>query len=120
MTLDDCYRFSKQLEFEFELLEKLQGKEFEPYSLEVSSPGAKRPLIRDSHFKRFIGRKVEILLHTPIDSEKQKCRKRWKGVLMQRTPETTVIRVNIEDGCEELILENSRIKKATLIPRLPW
>src|SRR5436305_5754518 len=32
------------------------------YSLEVSSPGADRPLTKPSHFQRFVGRKVRVRL----------------------------------------------------------
>jgi ribosome maturation factor RimP len=33
------------------------------YSLEVSSPGADRPLTKPRHFRRFLGRKVRARLH---------------------------------------------------------
>jgi ribosome maturation factor RimP len=32
------------------------------YSLEVSSPGADRPLTKPSHFQRFVGRKLRVRL----------------------------------------------------------
>jgi ribosome maturation factor RimP len=35
------------------------------YSLEVSSPGADRPLTKPEHFRRFVGRKVRVRTRAP-------------------------------------------------------
>jgi ribosome maturation factor RimP len=32
----------------------------EQYSLEVSSPGPQRPLVKPAHFRRFVGRRVKV------------------------------------------------------------
>jgi ribosome maturation factor RimP len=37
----------------------------ERYSLEVSSPGAERPLTKPAHFRRFLGRRVRVRTRTP-------------------------------------------------------
>jgi ribosome maturation factor RimP len=37
----------------------------ERYSLEVSSPGAERPLTQPAHFRRFVGRRVKVRTRTP-------------------------------------------------------
>ena len=36
----------------------------ERYSLEVSSPGAERPLTKPAHFRRFVGRRVRVRTRT--------------------------------------------------------
>ncbi|MEE9385905.1 MAG: ribosome maturation factor RimP [Nannocystaceae bacterium] len=36
------------------------------YVLEVSSPGLARPLVRRSHFDRFLGRRAKVCLHPPL------------------------------------------------------
>ncbi len=36
------------------------GDLLEDYSLEVSSPGPERPLVKPDHFRRFIGRRVKV------------------------------------------------------------
>jgi len=51
-----CERVTRQLT---ELLEQ--------YSLEVSSPGPARPLVKPDHFRRFVGRRVKV--HTRSDHE---------------------------------------------------
>lgn len=40
------------------------------YSLEVSSPGADRPLARPEHFRRFAGRKAKVRTEVEIDGRK--------------------------------------------------
>jgi len=37
----------------------------ERYALEVSSPGAERPLAKPEHFHRFLGRRARLRLHEP-------------------------------------------------------
>ena len=49
VTLDLCERVTKQLP---EVREK--------YALEVSSPGAQRPLTKPEHFRRFVGRRAKV------------------------------------------------------------
>ena len=36
------------------------GELLEEYSLEVSSPGPARPLVKPDHFRRFVGRRVKV------------------------------------------------------------
>jgi ribosome maturation factor RimP len=43
----------------------LLGDLRERYSLEVSSPGAERPLTKPSHFRRFVGRRARVRLREP-------------------------------------------------------
>jgi ribosome maturation factor RimP len=49
VTLDMCERVTKRLP---EVREK--------YALEVSSPGAERPLTKPEHFRRFVGRRARV------------------------------------------------------------
>lgn len=49
VTLDLCERVTKHL-----------PAVRERYALEVSSPGAERPLTKPEHFRRFIGRRVQV------------------------------------------------------------
>src|SRR6476646_12280748 len=43
----------------------LLGDLRERYSLEVSSPGAERPLTKPSHFRRFVGRRARVRTRNP-------------------------------------------------------
>lgn len=48
----------------------LLGELREQYSLEVSSPGPKRPLLRPQHFARFTGRLARIRTKEPIEGQR--------------------------------------------------
>lgn len=50
------------------------------YMLEVSSPGAERPLRNDSDFERFKGRTVLLKTFSPVAGQKE-----WKGALLGQT-----------------------------------
>jgi ribosome maturation factor RimP len=49
VTLDHCERVTRRL-----------GDLRERYALEVSSPGARRPLTKPAHFLRFVGRRARV------------------------------------------------------------
>jgi ribosome maturation factor RimP len=55
VTLDLCERVTRQL-----------GDLRERYALEVSSPGARRPLTKPAHFARFVGRRARVRTRGPI------------------------------------------------------
>jgi len=49
----------------------------ERYALEVSSPGVDRPLVKPSHFRRYLGREVTVQTAEPLDG-----RRRFRGGLL--------------------------------------
>ncbi len=51
-----------------EVLEAIRGH----YTLEVSSPGLDRPLVRPEHFARFVGRSVVLTLAAPLEGGRRK------------------------------------------------
>lgn len=72
VTLDDCARVSRQLG---DILDASM-EDMGPYRLEISSPGANRPLGRPEDYERFGGEKVHIRTHRPLNG-----RKNFKGIL---------------------------------------
>ena len=70
VTVDDCGRVTRQLQFALEVENADYAR------LEVSSPGLDRPLRKEADFRRFAGQAVEVLLRQPF-----KGRKTWRGVL---------------------------------------
>ncbi len=56
VTVEDCARLSRRLE------ERLDMEDFihHRYTLEVSSPGLERPLVKEDDYLRFQGRRVKI------------------------------------------------------------
>ncbi|HET7658017.1 MAG TPA: ribosome maturation factor RimP [Bacillales bacterium] len=66
VDLDECTEVSEQLS------QKLDERNLieQAYFLEVSSPGAERPLKKEKDFREAIGKQVRITTYTKIDGEK--------------------------------------------------
>ncbi len=74
ITVDDCERVTRQLQF------ALQAEPLDYARLEVSSPGLDRLLRKPEDFRRFAGLAVDLTLRVPLEG-----RKRFRGEL--RAPE---------------------------------
>lgn len=70
--LEDCARVSRQISALLDVEDPIPGQ----YNLEVSSPGAERPLFTAAHFERAVGEKIRLRLALPQDG-----RRKFKGVL---------------------------------------
>jgi ribosome maturation factor RimP len=101
INIDDCERVSRQLSALLDVEDPLPGN----YRLEVSSPGIARPLFTLDHFRRFIGEKVSIQLHAPINN-----RRHIKGFLLEVENENVILSVDNE----KMSLPFSNILKANL------
>jgi ribosome maturation factor RimP len=71
ITVEDCAAVSNQLTRVF----MVENVDFE--RLEVSSPGLDRPLKTIADFEKFIGVRVKVRLHEPVDA-----RKRFDGAVL--------------------------------------
>lgn len=79
----------------------------EAWSLEVSSPGADRPLTKPEHFRRFLGRKAKIRTHEPIDGQRN-----FTGTLAEADDES----VAIDAGGQPVRIALTDIRRSNLIP----
>ncbi len=104
VTIDDCSKASRQIGAVLDVEDPLMSR----YDLEVSSPGADRLLVTPEHYQRFIGKRVRIKLHTPLDNN----RRNFTGQLLELTADA----VNIEVDGEIFTLNLSHIEKANLVP----
>ena len=77
------------------------------YRLEVSSPGADRPLFTPAHYRRFLARHVKLVLATP-----QSGRRRWTGIL--RGCDDGKVIIEVDDETRAIPLE--QVASARLIP----
>src|SRR5437763_12585344 len=77
MTVADCADISRSLSALLDVEDPIAGA----YTLEVSSPGVDRPLVRPEDYDRFAGFDAKIELAEPLDG-----RKRFRGRLLGRTP----------------------------------
>ena len=66
VTLGDCERFSKRLSVLLDVEDWIPVS----YTLEVSSPGLDRPLVKEADFQRFAGRLARVRTRCPIDGQK--------------------------------------------------
>ena len=77
------------------------------WSLEVSSPGADRPLTKPDHYRRFAGRRVKVRTHEPIDGQRN-----FTGTLTGADDEG----VSIETDGESVRIPLNDIRRSNLIP----
>ncbi|MGJ7921025.1 ribosome maturation factor RimP [Neobacillus sp. LXY-4] len=79
------------------------------YFLEVSSPGAERPLKKDKDFEKAIGKNVFIKTYEPIDGEKT-----FEGILSQFDGETVTVEVKIKTRKKSIEIPYAKIANARL------
>jgi len=99
----DCELASEQLSAMLDVEDLIPGS----YTLEVSSPGLDRKLVKASDFAHFAGRKARVVVREPVDDQK---------VLEGRLAgfEAGRVRIDLGDaGLRELELSN--IQKARLV-----
>ena len=80
------------------------------HSLEVSSPGPERPLVKPSHFERFTGRRARVSTIEPLDG-----RKNFTGTIAEAGENGIVIEI---DGQNHEIPYAS-IERSHLAPEIP-
>ena len=73
ITVDHCAEISHSVSALLDVADPIAGT----YTLEISSPGIDRPLVRTEDYDRFVGCKARIELARPIDG-----RKRFHGRLL--------------------------------------
>jgi ribosome maturation factor RimP len=78
----------------------------EAYSLEVSSPGPERPLVKPDHFRRFVGRHVRVRTRSEHEG-----RKSFTGELVGATEDQ--VTVAADDGV--VSLPYSDINRSNLV-----
>jgi ribosome maturation factor RimP len=62
IEVDDCETVSRQVSLILDVEDPLKNA----YTLEVSSPGLDRPLVKPEHFQKFAGELAKIVMHTHI------------------------------------------------------
>ena len=106
VDVEDCARVSRRLSAHLDEDDSLiRGK----CSLEVSSPGLERPLMKPEHFERFEGRVARVKTSQPIHGQRN-----FKGTIRGFVDGSIILE---EDG-EEKSIPFEDVVKANLIPRL--
>jgi ribosome maturation factor RimP len=84
------------------------GDLLDRYSLEVSSPGLDRPLTKPEHFRRFLGHRVSVRTHEPIDGQRN-----FSGELVAADE----VAVSLRDHAAEQAIPLASIRRSNLIPQ---
>lgn len=102
VTIDDCSDVSRELSTALDVEDPIPRS----YTLEVSSPGLDRPLVKERDFIRFSGKKARIRTRTDIEG-----RRNFKAII--DGAESGIVRITDADGRRyEIPLSN--IEKANL------
>jgi ribosome maturation factor RimP len=111
VTLDDCATASRLISGILDVEDPIP----DAYTLEVSSPGMDRPLIRLRDYERFQGSSVKVTLHQPRDGQKN-----FKGRLQQVVGEKIFLQLDHENSEEKtpLCLEFEEICRCKILPIL--
>lgn len=67
MTVEDCATISRDLSALLDVEDPIK----QAYSLEISSPGLDRPLVRPEDYERFSGHVAKLETKAPIDGQKR-------------------------------------------------
>ena len=102
MTVEDCADISRSVSALLDVADPLGGA----YTLEISSPGIDRPLVRTEDYDRFQGFEAKIELALPIDG-----RKRFRGRLLGTSGSN--LRLATENG--EMQLPLASVARAKLV-----
>lgn len=94
MTVDDCAEISRMVSALLDVEDPVSGA----YSLEVSSPGIERPLVRLGDYDRFAGFEAKIEMARPLSG-----RRRFRGRLEGTRDETVLI--SVDDGAGTLTVK---------------
>lgn len=103
LGIDDCTTINKAISPLLEVEDPIAGA----YTLEISSPGIDRPLVKAEDFGRYAGFEAKLELDMPLENGQ----KRFRGKIIQSDKEFVTLMV---DGVEHK-LELINIKKARLV-----
>lgn len=102
IELKDCERVSRQVSAVMDVEDPISSE----YTLEVSSPGADRPLYKLDHFKKFAGSNIKLRLRVAFEG-----RRKFSGLLKGVEGDEVVLQVDNE----EYLLPYELIDKANVV-----
>lgn len=99
VTIEDCENVTRAVDAPLDELDPIE----ESYTLEVSSPGIERELVREEHFDQFLGAPVMIKLIRPAENGEREL----KGILLESTRDSVTVRT--PDGKEAVIIKKDTV-----------
>lgn len=105
VDIEDCGLVSERLSEKLDSLDPIPHN----YFLEVSSPGAERPLKKDKDFEKAIGKNVFIKTYEPIDGEKS-----FEGTLLEFDGQLLTMEIKIKTRRKIMEIPYEKVANARL------
>ncbi|KXH80017.1 ribosome maturation factor RimP [Sporosarcina sp. HYO08] len=105
IDIDQCALVSERLSEELDRTDPIPQN----YFLEVSSPGAERPLKKETDFQNAIGQYVFIKTYESIDGMKE-----FEGYLLSYGPDSAEIQIRIKTRTVSVVIDKEKIAFARL------
>lgn len=107
INVDDCSTVSRLVSTLLDVQDPIK----DPYTLEVSSPGLERPLVKPQDYQRFCGQNVVVTTHQPING-----RKRFQGRLTSAAENEITLELlqNSKEESVPITIELDNIRAARL------
>ncbi|QCJ42067.1 ribosome maturation factor RimP [Bacillus sp. S3] len=105
VDIEDCGLVSERLSEKLDEMDPIPHN----YFLEVSSPGAERPLKKEKDFEKAIGKNVFIKTYEPIDGEKS-----FEGTLLEFTGNHLIVEIKIKTRKKSIEIPYEKVANARL------
>ncbi|HLO12361.1 MAG TPA: ribosome maturation factor RimP [Pseudoneobacillus sp.] len=105
VDIEECGFVSEKLSEKLDELDPIPHN----YFLEVSSPGAERPLKKEKDFEKAIGKNILIKTYEPIDGEKT-----FEGTLLEFIDQIVKIEVKIKTRKKTIEIPYEKVANARL------
>lgn len=105
VDITECGRVSEQLSEQLDKHDPIK----DPYFLEVSSPGAERPLKRKQDFLKYLNQSIYVKLYEPIDGAKE-----YQGMLLNFVDDTVTMEYKEKTRKKQVEIPYKKIAKARL------
>ncbi|MBD1380049.1 ribosome maturation factor RimP [Metabacillus arenae] len=105
VDIEECGTVSERLSEKLDEVDPIPHN----YFLEVSSPGAERPLKKEADFNKSIGKQVYIKTYEPIDGEKV-----FEGQLIDFDGKTVIVARKIKTRTKQVMIPYEKIANARL------
>lgn len=107
ITIDECAMVSDQLS------ERLDNCDPDPipqaYYLEVSSPGAERPLKKEKDYQRALGKYIQVSLYQPLEGNKI-----YQGTMTALSDDELTLEYQDKTRTKTIVIPRKQIAKARL------
>jgi len=105
IDIEQCALVSERLSEELDRTDPISQN----YFLEVSSPGAERPLKKEEDFQKAIGQYVFIKTYEPINGMKE-----FEGYLLSYGPDAAEVEIRIKTRKLQVVIDKEKIAFARL------